>query len=227
MIESKKQYSIFKKPISKDNFWNLVFWLGMSTGFSLSLIATKVLHSPYLSSATMWLSFILVPFIVVKNNPVKYDAEAKIFLNSEGQSLKNKHPSSLVWLVLLIALGVAIVSFCENKYNVPEFIFDTFCSFVLFAPACLYFVLLQCPITWLFNKNIWTAKPTSAGYVAPYTRTTSIIDEHLTSPRYYYMSGNRYHSSTRASSDAWNRRHNDIINNPAYSSLSGNIYHRR
>lgn len=175
----------------------------------------------------MWLSFILVPFIVVRNNPVKYDPEAKIFLNSEGQSLEKKHPSSLVWLVLLIALGVAIVSFFKNKYNVPEFIFDTFCSFVLFAPACLYFVVLQFPVTWLFNKKTWTAKPANARYVAPYARTTSIIDEHLTSPRYHYMAGNRYHSSTHSSNNAWKRRHNDIINNPDYSSLSGNIYHRK
>ena len=206
--------------MNKDNFWNLVFWLGMSTGFSLSLIASKVLHSPYLSSATMWLSFIAVPSFVVKNNPVKYDTEAKIFLNSEGQSLEKKQPSSLVWLVLCIALGVAIVSFFKNTYNLPEFIFDTFCSFVLFAPACLYFVVLQCPITWLFNKKAWASNPNNARYVAPYARTTSIIDEHRTSPRYHYMSGNRYHSSTRSSSDAW-------YNNPAYSSLSGNIYHRK
>nr|WP_172686800.1 hypothetical protein [Rickettsia endosymbiont of Ixodes pacificus] len=148
MTNSKKQYSIFKKPISKDNFWNLVFWLGMSIGFSLSLIISKVLHLQFLSTSIMWLTFILIPFIVVRNNPVKYDPEAKIFLNSEGQSLKNKHPSSLVWLVLLIAFGVMIVSAFKNKYNLPEFIFDTFCSFILFAPACLYFVVLQCPISW-------------------------------------------------------------------------------
>lgn len=68
----------------------------------------------------------------------------------------------------------------QHKNEIPDIVGTLMRVSTFFGAPSLYFSILDCPITWLFNKNIWTAKPANAGYVAPYT--TSIIDEHRTKP---------------------------------------------
>lgn len=195
MIDSKKQYSIFKKPISKDNFWNLVFWLGMSTGFSLSLIASKVLDLPFLSTAMIWLTIIFIPFIVVKNNPVKYDPEAKIFLNSEGQSLEKKQPKTLLWVVVCTILAPVMAGgfLDQHKNEIPDIVATLMIVSTFFGAPALYFSILDCPITWLFNKNIWTAKPAKGQGIVPYHLRNQTFMDQVQDPCSSYLLWNKFH----------------------------------
>ncbi|MFP3011441.1 MAG: hypothetical protein ACEY3D_00060 [Rickettsia sp.] len=195
MSSSKKQYSFFEKPISKDNFWNLVFWFGMSTGFSLSLVVSEVLHIAFLSTAIIWLTIIFIPFIVVKNNPVKYDHEAKIFLNSEGLSLEKKQPKTLFWVVVytILAPVMAGAFLDQHKNEIPDIVATLMIISTFFCAPALYFSILECPITWLFNKNIWTANPAKGQDIVPYHLRNQTFMDQVQDPCSSYLLWNKFH----------------------------------
>ncbi|WP_375331188.1 hypothetical protein [Candidatus Tisiphia endosymbiont of Oplodontha viridula] len=142
-----------KSRLNKDNFWNLMFWWGMSLGLFLSVLLDEY---KYVSNALFWITILLVPYLVAKYSKVEY-TEDKIFLNSEGQNLMNRLPKQLFWVIVLMFVVTVWVGSILDTYweKASDFIaFPLLFSIFILIPT-LYFICKNCPISILFNKNAW------------------------------------------------------------------------
>ncbi|WP_375331690.1 hypothetical protein [Candidatus Tisiphia endosymbiont of Temnostethus pusillus] len=184
-----------KSRLNKDNFWNLMFWWGMSFGLFLSVFLDEY---KYVSNALFWITILLVPYLVAKYNKVKY-TEDKMFLNSQGQNLMNRLPKQLFWIIIAMIAVVALTGSILDAHwkEVNDFIaFPLLFSIFLFVPT-LYFIYKNCPISILFNKNAWQERiigMRAGAYNANYsTSTFSSNNIYYTGIEYRNFPSNMYY----------------------------------
>lgn len=196
---SRNSASSKNKPkwLNRDRVWNLVFWFGMSFGFSIAfaIVGTnpQTRDFPYLASVVFWLTIIGVPFLVRTFSKTTF-VKDKTFLSSEGRELNwdKDLPNGFLTIVTTVAL-TALTGTILDKISDPissifsSFIFVT----VLFGIPSLFFIFKNCPISVLFNSKFWNFE-------------TSLNKPNIRNNDYY----------------------NRLLN-PAYSFLSNNIYHRK
>ena len=190
------------KWLTKDRFWNFVFWFGMSFGMASAVFAKTGLGLIALSKIIMCSTIILVPLSVVFASKTRFIQE-DIFVNSEGIIITKEQKPKATFLALLAGAGLAFaiaetVLPKENGNFWAALLFFT----SLFSGISLYFIYKNCPISILFNRKAWSCEKADIS-----NQNSKLFDDSF---------------SSRAS----NRDSNDIIYNPAYSSLSSNIYHR-
>lgn len=148
------------KWLTKDRFWNFVFWFGMSLGLSATLIIGGCRKSTttfsYWSSFFFWLTIIVVPLILKIFNGTKF-IKALTFANSEGQILtEEQRPYLFGYSIFAGLLLVFIVAETIFPKNPQHFMFDLVGSALFFTPISLYFIYKNCPISILFNHKFWT-----------------------------------------------------------------------
>ncbi|WP_032139707.1 hypothetical protein [Rickettsia tamurae] len=203
MSSSKKQYSIFKKPISKDNFWNLIFWFGMSAGTLVSFLLAPKANSEqgfsYLALAVFLITLIGVPLVVWSRSKVTFVKE-NIFVNSEDRELKVPKDLPMAFFVIVSTIGsFALICLLLDKYKVSDPISALIAIPSLFAIPTLFFIFKNCPISILFNRKVWS--------VMANVKESANNFNHL-------------HSSTLNNTDIGWR------NSTLYSYRPGNIYYR-
>ncbi|WP_341751202.1 hypothetical protein [Candidatus Tisiphia endosymbiont of Piscicola geometra] len=137
-----------KSRLNKDNFWNLMFWLGICFNMAMS----EIFDSIFLTLITLF----VVPKFLVMFNKVTY-TEDKTFFNKQDQSLTDRLPKNfgtVLALTIVLTAFVFIPFFMLNGVILFDLTATTFLGFLLAIPT-LYFIYKNCPISILFNKNAW------------------------------------------------------------------------
>ena len=199
--------SFIKSRMNKDNFWNLMFWLGMSL-----CSGSFVLFSEYKYDKLSFLFFLLtilgIPFIVKKCTKITFNKENGFF-NSKGESLKNRHPRAF-GIVFFASIGIAaLVGGLIDKHgeNLDTSIGIIILFSTFFLIPTLYFIYKNCPISILFNKNAWCEEVTG---ITPNAHSM-------------YNGSSSIHKSNNINNPTpINCRHS-----PNYSWMVGNIYYRK
>jgi hypothetical protein len=147
---------MFKKLATKDNFWNLMFWVGMVFG---AFISTQLMSiADFLGLPMLIGTIICVPKLVNKYNKVTLIDE-NILLNSQGEKLNSKYPKKFA-MIFLINIPIAInLLFATKDIQLLNDSPAAYIGIILFLPT-LYFILINCPIAILFNAHAWTKEVT-------------------------------------------------------------------
>ena len=191
------------KWLTKDRFWNFVFWFGMSFGMASAAFAKSGLGLLATSKVIMWSTIALVPLIVVLANKTRF-IKKNTFANSEGIIIAKEQRPKATFLALLAGIGLAFVI---AETVLPKGNGNFFAALVfftsLFSGISLYFIYKNCPISILFNRRAWSFEKLDST-----EQNSKLFDNH-------------FDQSQRSSRDAQDRRCS-----PSYQSLGQNIYHR-
>lgn len=155
-LKQKKQ----SEWLTKDRFWNFVFWFGMSLGFSITAISTNLGQKSqtfsYWSAIFFWSTLIGIPLILKKFNGTTF-VKALTFVNSDGQILTEEQRPYLFGYAIFAGLPTAFV---VAEIILPKTSENFMTSLVLslcgFAPISIYFIYKNCPLSILFNRKFWT-----------------------------------------------------------------------
>jgi hypothetical protein len=198
-----QKVGFIRARLNRDNFWNLIFWLGMSCGCAIAaLIGEK--HNK-LASVVLWITILGMPILLRIFNRVTFIKDNE-FLNSEGQDLSKRLPSGFTMVITALAVPALIGLHLDTSTYKHSLIADIIGYFSLFLGITLYFILINCPMAILFNKDIWYDKNAHK----------------RTSCRSSYSHHKPHHSDhiSSLSPRSW-------TTSPGHSSLSSNIHHRR
>lgn len=183
---------------NKDNFWNLVFWFGMSAGLTIGWFLTFNLSNKSYGTAFCWITILSIPIILKIANNTRFN-QTERFVNSEGIPLNDRLPNGMfiVWTVVSCLFTGFLM---DNFWHRPNNTFGAFLFFTgIFSGISIYFIFKNCPISILFNLKLWTM--TGSGSEA-------------------YHRSHHFNSSNYPSYKA-----SDTATNPRYSSLDTNIFH--
>ena len=173
-----------KSRLNKDNFWNLMCWAFITLCTMLSEYFNNIKLVEY---SFLCFSILGVPFIIKQIQDVKFDKKYGFF-NSNGRSLKDSQPKHLIFAIVFSIGLILSIGFIKNRLF-PELnttlSTTLYWSIFLLIPT-LYFILINCPISLLFNKNAF--KPISPAESARLNVTSDYIHD----PKYSFMSCNMY-----------------------------------
>ena len=187
--------------LTKNRFWNFVFWIGMSLGLTLGSFAMFTLEMPNLASAINWTTLLGIPLLVVLANRTRFSGK-DTFANSENIELTKKQmpTGNFIWLTIL-GIGFTFIVAETILSKEVDSVFNSLIFFTcLFSGFSLYFIFKNCPVSILFNRKCWH-------YLA---------DNAPTRPR-------RPSGSNRSPSSPTPF---NVMMNPMYKNRSSNIYHR-
>ena len=188
--------SFIKSRLNRDNFWNLMFWLGVTLCVMLSEYFND---NKLFAGLSLWLGILGVPFIVKQMQDVKFDKKYGFF-NASGRSLKDSMPMRWGFSIISSIGLIAIMRLINDKFSSDP---NTSLSMVLYwSIFCLiptlYFIYKNCPISILFNRKLWSY--IAANAPMPTRRRNdyqgshkTLLDNKFISPRFYYLPYNIYH----------------------------------
>lgn len=125
----------------------------------------------------------------------------RVFVNKQGQVINTK---LLKWLLLVfpaVAGSIVVVpDFLEilfSSQTLDRFIITLVFTSFFIAPV-LFFILINCPISILFNRNSYRPfvngmKFQQSNFGSHGSEAHGIIQDRYTSPSYAYLSHNIYH----------------------------------
>ena len=198
--------NFIKARLNKDNFWNLMFFFGMISGFSVAWLICSLAdkHFPASASIVCWITIIGVPWFVKNNSCITFDKQKKQFLNRNNEELNNRVPNFFFLVVLtggLTALTGLVLD--GAKDSVDDNIGVAIVAMMPLLIPTIYCILKNCPIAVYFKKETWIGDGTAASYSADHRsgynphqstqRTHTRPESIVTSPRYRYLSCNIYH----------------------------------
>ena len=139
-----------RKLFTRDNFWNLMFWVSMVTSV-VTTVTTGI-------KVIFWINLLLTPFLISKFSGVQINSE-NIFLNSKGEKLNDRYPVRLIPILFLSIFLFAAVGILSDKFKILSDSSDVTIAIVfgglLFAPLSLYFIFKNCPIALIFKRKAW------------------------------------------------------------------------
>ena len=190
------------KWLTKDRFWNFVFWFAMSFGFAVTFSVSSEQQAKYnLGTIFIWATMIGVP-LLVRHFSKTTCVKDNIFLNSEGDLITEEQTPKSTFLALLAGVGLTFIiaeTILPKGYN--NFFLDIVFFLSVFSGISLYFIYKNCPISILFNRKAWELRSTER-------RKSSGNDDYYERHR---RNSNNSHARTYDSS---------------YRHLPGNIHHR-
>ena len=164
MQDFTKQNAISNSPktkqpkwLTKDRFWNFVFWFGMSFGLAVTFSVSSEQQTKYsLGTILIWANIIGVP-LLVRNFSKTTFVKDKIFLNSEGNIINENQFPKYAFLALLAGVGLTFfISEAILPRGYSSFLLDLVFFLSLFSGISLYFIYKNCPISILFNRKAWS-----------------------------------------------------------------------
>jgi MFS family permease len=192
--------------MNKDNFWNIVFWLGMSTGTLISFFLAPKANSEqgfsYLALAVFLSTLIGVPILVRSFSKVTFVKE-NIFVNSEGRELKVPRDLPMAFFVIVGTVGTLVLTgLLLDKYKVSDLISILIFVPLLFGIPTLFFIFKNCPISILFNRKVWSvmANVKGSGNNLNHLHSSTLSNTDAgwrNSASYYYRPGNIYYDRNR------------------------------
>lgn len=200
--------SFIKARLNKDNFWNLMFFLGMISGFGIAWLIVSFSEDKFPTSASIvcWITIIGVPWFVKRNSAITFDKEKKQFLNRNNEELNSRAPNFFLLIFLtggLTALTGLVLDSARDSIN-DSITFAIICTIPILIPT-LYCILKNLPIAVYFKKETWIGDGTIESYsssdnwrsnshhFSSAKKTSSSKESLITSPRYRYLSCNIFH----------------------------------
>ena len=154
-----------KSRLNKDNFWNLIFWLGMTLFTVLSEYFNNIALVEY---SLLYFAILGLPFIVKQIQDVKFDKKYGFF-NSDGRSLGSAKDCVPKQLLFIIVLSIFLITYLSSgKINLG---FASLYWSILSFNITLYFIYKNCPISVMFSRHI--IQPMSAEESRGLTKTIS------------------------------------------------------
>ena len=194
-----------KARLNKDNFCNIMFWLGMTVGLGASFLFGD--EYPIASCILWWSTIIGVPLAIAKSSKITFSKEHGFF-DSKGRTLlvDGRYPNAIgaIFAACPITALAGLVIDSHGK-NLNLTIALTLIIAIFFFVPTLYCIIKNCPIAIIFNKNAWRIDRSKEAITNVYTPHSYNFREDIPSsltPRDYYS-------------------------NPLYSGVGGNIYHNR
>jgi hypothetical protein len=210
-IPNQPKVGFIASRMNKDNFWNLMFWLGMFLGFTSAALIDKQPISGIIGVVTLF----GMPYLVKRNTDVSFDKleQGTPMFIINGNKRVNATGIGFIALLVTAFLITAIIR-TESKL--------TFFLFFWFIPA-LYCILRNLPITVYFKKEAWVGDGTvtygSSSSRGFYSYSKSSFRSTTSSSIGTSCSSFR-HTTSSSSRDS-------IITSPSYRWHPSNIYHRR
>ena len=183
---------VFSLRMSKDRFWNFVFWFGMSAGFST---ASAIKDLPIIASVVFWLTLIFVPLTIFFFSKTTFIKDS-IFLTKEGREIdiKKDLPTRFPIIVTTVAFTVLTGAILDKIGTAISTIVATIILInVFFLIPTLFFVFKNCPISILFNRKLWSYIVANA----PMPTRRRNEESTSTSSHYWYLPNNIYNPHHR------------------------------
>jgi len=144
--------------LNKDNFWNVIFFVGTSLCVLIAQILSDTIPG---GVAILLFTLISAPYFIARVNRIEYK-ENILCSSSTGRPLLNHLPKNLgfiLWLSIpFTAFGIL---FIHDKYPSLDENLAIYNALFWFIPT-MYFIFKNCPVSVIFNKLVW-ANPTSDG----------------------------------------------------------------
>ena len=193
------------KWLTKDRFWNFVFWFGMSFGFAVTFSVSSEQQAKYsLGTIFIWATMIGVP-LLVRHFSKTTCVKDSIFLNSEGDLITEEQTPKSTFLALLAGVGLTFIiaeTILPKGYD--NFFLDIVFFLSVFSGISLYFIYKNCPISILFNRKAWSCEKVNNS-----DQNSKLFDD-----SYEHRCQTNSHYS------------HDRVYSPSYRHLPQNIYHR-
>lgn len=179
-----------KARLNRNNFWNLMFFLGLFWGIGLALITDIMFLA--------WIAIIGTPWLVRKNSDIVFDKKSLTFLIDRTTTIK-KTGGELILLFVGSCAILGLVGFILDGFRINNPIIVAFVrSFPILLPT-LYCILKNYPIAIFFTKGAWTGDGSTrphrdSGYEG-YNRHESLTSPSnmLSNPINRWYSGNIHH----------------------------------
>lgn len=178
-----------KSRLNKDNFWNLMFWVGMTlfTVLGEYFNNIKLVEYSFFCFAGLGL-----PLIIKQVQDVKFDKKYGFF-NNNGRSLgsaKDCVPKQLLFVIVLSIFLIIYLSSGKISLGFVALYWSILCLNIT-----LYFIYKNCPISVIFNLNIF--ERTSHKELAAMEQRLSISKQtyntyHSSSSSHYSIYGRHY-----------------------------------
>ena len=190
--------SFIKTRLNKDNFWNLMFFLGMFIGIAVAFATDIMILS--------WLTIIGVIWLVKRNSDITFNKDKLEFVINGNKTIKASGAEFI--LLIFASFGLmALVGFILDSLKIDDssILLAAMMSLLIFLPA-LYCILRNLPIVVYFKKEAWIAE----GCAEPYNSSD------------HWRGSQRHLSTTESFMHPIN-----AYRDPRNSFLQGNIYHRK
>ena len=189
-----------KSRLNRDNFWNLMFLVATASGIMLSEWLMAIPEVSLVGLLTLITSLTFVPWLMISLNSVSW-VGGKAFVSKQGRLINTK---PLKWLLLVfpaIAGSIVVVpDFLEilfSSQTLDRFIITLVFTSFFIAPV-LFFILINCPISILFNRNsYWPSvngmkfqQSNFGSHQSPSPTASPTLWEKTISPRYAYLGCN-------------------------------------
>ena len=145
-IPNQPKEGFIASRMNKDNFWNLMYWLGMFLGFgSASFIAHPI------SGIICWIAIIGMPYLVKRNTDITFDKMEQgvpMFIVNGNKRVN----ATGIGFVGLLVVSFFIAVLITRVDSIPVFFL------VLWFTPALYCILRNIPIAIYFKKEAWIRK---------------------------------------------------------------------
>ena len=190
-----------KSRLNKDNFWTLMFLVATASGIMFSEWLMAIPEVSLVGLLTLITSLTFVPWLMISLNSVAWVEGSKVFVSKQGRVINTK---PLKWLLLIfpaIAGSIVVVpDFLETLFSsdaLDRFIITLVFTSFLIAPV-LFFILINCPISILFNRNSYRhsvngMKFQQSNFGNHGSQIQKMLQDQYTSPSYACLSYNIYH----------------------------------
>jgi hypothetical protein len=138
-----------KSRLNKDNFWNLMFWLGMT---SFTVLGEYFSNIKLLEYSFFCFAGLGVPLIIKQVQDVKFDKKYGFF-NNNGRSLGSAKDCITEQLLFVIVLSMFLILHPSSAGIKLGFVGLNWS--ILCLNITLYFIYKNCPISVIFNLNIF------------------------------------------------------------------------
>ena len=200
----KPKISFLQSRLNKDNFWNLMFFVGMNLGFGIAGLIMTLTNNNTLFSIAMWVVILTVPYIIKKNSLVTFDKESLQFFNRNNEALTDRAPNFFLLLIVTFAGGgfTAFILVSLKDFINPSIFPAIFTVVLIFVPT-MYCILKNYPIAVYFKKEAYIGDGTARSYVRSHKG---------------YREHSRFSRDISQINSPYNRMHNPINNYSAMNS---------
>jgi hypothetical protein len=180
--------NFIKARLNKDNFWNLMFFLGMFIGISIAFATDTMILS--------WITIIGVIWLVKRNSDITFNKDKLEFVINGNKKIKTSGAEFI--LLMFASFGVmAMVGFILDSLKIDDssILLAMMISLLIFLPT-LYCILRNLPIAMYFKKETWIterSEPYNSSDNSRHFSTSS--DSKITCMSYDYLPGNMYYGS--------------------------------
>ena len=196
LVKHLPRTSTFLQPkwLTKDRKWNFVFWLGMSSGFSIGEMFKHSDHFAIVHSVICIITALAITIPMLIFNSTRF-VKDKGFLNSEGKQIEGKQIPSITVVgafIFSILWTLLINMFFSNSFFSNNILVWFPYLSIAFSALCIYFISINCPISILLQPTFWQTYVKITPYCNSHFRPRHSISAAIHDPKYHNLRCNIY-----------------------------------